>query len=377
MGFEQLRTGVPPEHMSLLKRKSLSIHPLSSVGQLDVCKLIMLVWQPIAVFVFALFLLTSTAFRYSSEGVNTAICFIGVALLLLFPAVALALLIAGVCSAGMRTHVRPSAVVYWTWWPFWKLALCLLAAWLGSSIGNYLYTTQFLPHSRLERMQAYRDVDPKVVSGKRLQDAGIVQFSNMTGVDRTRSGCIKNSVKYCVAPIVSGGELQAGIDQSQDLFMAGTDCCGCPGEFRCGAWSTPATLGGLRVVDESRRAQFDLAVQEWAATHGKRLDKPIFFEWVADPLTAHDEMYSRGMQIKALALLAVPMMLIIIALLLNGSLHLLQRLGLAKPLEMPQAAPGLGQALSKRFLPHISAHDSKQMDEEENWHAPPTKYVIL
>jgi len=376
MGLEGLRSGMQPEQVALLKRRNYSFHPLSTAGQLDAFSLLSLAWLPVLAFVFVLCLLTSTEFRFGSEGLVSVLYYVGLALILLFPAGSFALLVAGVFSAtiGTDTRVRPSAVAYWMWWPFWKLALVLVSVAAATSIGDYLYTTQFLPHSRLERMQAYRDVDPRQVSGKRMNDAGIVQFSSVAGVDRARSGCIKNDARYCVAPIVAGGQLQPNANASQDLFMAGVDCCTCPGEFRCGAWSLPATPGGLRVVDPARVAQFGLAVQEWAATHGRRADRPIFFEWVTDPLTVHDEQYARGVQLKVMSLIAAPIALTLAFVVLNGALQLLQRIGWVRPVEMPKAAPNLAQALSRRFLPQMHKHWA---DEEENWQPPAMKYVIL
>merc|ERR1719401_690631 len=123
----------------------------------------------------------------------------------------------------------------------------------------------------MQRLQAYSGIDPSSVSGKRLQDAGVVAFNASAGVDRMRAGCLKNGATFCVAPVVPGGELSPDSSKTQDLFMVGTDCCSCPGEFRCGDWNIPKPLGGLRVFDADKHSLFKLAAEERAVTHGRSL----------------------------------------------------------------------------------------------------------
>mmetsp|Transcript_107145 Transcript_107145/g.308285 ORF Transcript_107145/g.308285 Transcript_107145/m.308285 type:complete len:384 (-) Transcript_107145:259-1410(-) len=383
MGFDALQKGhgdlLPVEQLALLKRRNFGLHPLSTASNLDRWKLLGLTWQPVSIFVLSVCLLTADGFRFSSEGVVRVLHAVGVLALALFPAFGLTLLLVGVVSALAGTRVRPSAVMYWTWWPWWKLVLCVSAAWAGNSIGNALWHNQFLPHLRLQRMQAYSDVDPRTASGKRLQDAGAVAFSPSAGVDRMRSGCIKNRARYCVAPILPGGELKgSNSSTTQDLFMVGVDCCDCPGEFRCGSWALPSPPGGLRIVDPEAHDRYMAVAEEWAATHSQVVGRPIFFEWVSDPMAALDTLRARGVQLKALALLVGPLLIVLAALALNGLLIMLHRLGAVALVQAPPLPPpGLGQAMSLRFLPGLHEHHAQQRMEQEAFYEAAPKYVIL
>lgn len=267
--------------------------------------------------------------------------------------------------------------MYWMWWPFWRLTLCVAAACLGTYIGNQLWYSLFFPHTRMERLQAYSNVDPLVATSKRLQDAGIVTFNKSVGVDRARTGCMKDGVTFCVAPIVFQGSSAANIsDQPQDLFMAGVDCCECPGEFRCGDWNSPQTLGGLRVLSEQSNRMYHQSAVKWASTFQKKVNSPMFFEWVADPIVAYNELEERGVRLKILAILVIPTMIILTVVLLNGILELLCRVGIAAPIETPPPPPGLGRALNARFLPHLHKH-YEQQQQAEAWNMANPKYVIL
>lgn len=410
-GYNEI--GVPAEQVALLKSHNFSIRPLSTAGHLDVWRVAGVAWLPTAIFVFCLGLLTAADFRYSSETLVIVLYYVGLSVLLLFPVIAAALVLVGVVAAGLRTRVRPSAAVYWTWWPFWRFALCAVAMAMGSCIGNHLWYHQFLPHVQMQRSQAYSQIDPRVVGSKRLQDAGLVAFNASAGVDRTRSGCLKNGATYCVAPILNGNQMVAPVAPAaaapsasptypgnatnvsgagnasepiaalqvhaapQELFMSGVDCCECPGEFRCGDWNVPQPLGGLRVLDPARRGFFALAAEEWAASHGQVLGQPMFFEWVVDPLAVYDEMRNRGQRLLTLALLMGPLILVLATVLLNGALALLCQAGWAAPLETPLPPAGMGRALSAHFLPQMYEHYSQQQAEMEGWHAPNPKYVIL
>jgi len=377
MGFEGLRPDALPEQQALLKGRAFSIHPLSAAGHLDGWRVLECTWQPILVFLFTLVLLTTPGIRYGAEGTTAVLQYVGLTVLLAYPVGAVALLLVGVGAAAAGTRVRSSAVAYWAWWPAWKLILCALAAWAGSSLGNSLWHTQLYPHARMERMQAYSGVDPRTATSTRLQDAGVVAFTASAGVDRTRSGCLHRGSTFCVAPIVPGGELAANSsEERQDFFMAGVDCCSCPGEFRCGAWDVPAAPGGLRIFDADRNDHFRLAAEEWATTHGRTLRRPMFFSWVTDPVAAYKELYDRATMVKAFALVVGPLTIVLAAVALNGAIGLLVGAKLAAPIETPLPPPGLGRALSSQLLPHMHRHYMLQQ-EEGGGAAPLVKYAVL
>lgn len=376
VGFNVI--GSSGEKLALLRGRSFGIQPLSTAGHLSTARVLLLSLQPSMVLIFLLLLLTEVDFRYSHEQAFNALYYVGVFAALSAPVVAVGLLVCGVLATYAQARVRASAVVYWTWWPFWRFMLCIAAAAAGSWIGNYIWYHQLLPHARMERLQAYGNVDPRAASGKRLMDAGVVAFNASAGVDRTRSGCLKNGATYCVAPIVFGKELVAGLgvgggpEGTQDLFMSGIDCCDCPGEFRCGDWNVPLPLGGFRVFDATEKSFYLLAAQEWAATHQKSIGQPIFFEWTADPAASFRKLYSKGAQLKVTAILLGPCAFAAAMSLLNGLLALFCHYGLAEPIETPVPLPGLGMALSSRFTPHMHRRQQSAGDGSDD-----PKYVIL
>ena len=56
--------------------------------------------------------------------------------------------------------------------------------------------------------QAYRGIDPSVVPGSQIQDAGAVDFASSAGIDSEHAGCFMNAGHtYCVAPIVTNGTM--------------------------------------------------------------------------------------------------------------------------------------------------------------------------
>lgn len=373
MGFDELRSAaLPSEQVALLKGQNTGGRLLGIAGVLSNWRVLELAVQPVLAFVFTLLLLTTVNFRYENERLLVCLYYLGLLAVLVTPVLGAGLLLLNVAASSER--VRPPNVVFSAWWPFWRLVLCAGAAFAGSSIGNHLWYEQFFPHTRMERLQAYNNVDPREVGGKRLQDAGVVGFNDSAGVDRTRSGCLKDGATYCVAPIVAGGELAAaasavlGTIPTQDLFMSGMDCCDCPGEFRCGDWDVPMPLGGFRVFDAARHGYYRLAAEEWAATHQKSLGQPIFFEWTADPVRAFNELHAKGMRLKVSALLICPVLVVLTTVVLNSVLGMLCRSGWATPIEtFPALAPGLGRAMSSRFL--------RQTKEQQE--AYDAKYVIL
>lgn len=373
MGFNQL--GVPAEQRALLKNRNFGIRPLSTAGHLSAWRLLSMTWQAILIYIFTLLLLTAADFRFTNAALMSVLYYVGLALLMLVPVVAIGVLVAGVVSTRLQSRVRFSAAVYWSWWPFWRFMLCVAAAACGTYLGNALWNQHFLPYTRLARLQAYSNIDPRINGGKRLQDAGVVSFNASAGVDRTRAGCLKNGATYCVAPIIIGKDvvkdlLGGDAHPTQDLFMAGVDCCDCPGEFRCGDWDRPLQLGGLRVFDATRHSFYTLAAQDWSATLHRSLGHPLFFEWTAHPMQTFQDLNDKGNHLRMLAFLAGPSLIVLATIALNGLLALLCRAGLAAPIETPVPPPGLGRAMRSHFMPHMHYNQHKDDDMDP-------KYLIL
>ena len=154
--------------------------------------------------------------------------------------------------------------------PVWKFALCLLSVPVGSLVGHYLWQHYWQQYSEVSLLKAYRGIDPAVVPGSQIQDAGAVDFAS-AGIDSEHAGCFMNAGHtYCIAPIVTNGTMLhniAGAPRygSYDYFAVGVDCCSCPDiNFRCGAWQHPWSEGGIRSTDLAARPFYrQVKYQKW------------------------------------------------------------------------------------------------------------------
>jgi len=201
-----------------------------------------------------------------------------------------------------------SSFFFWGWWPMWLFVSTLGATIVGYSIGHYIQTDCLGPYFELGKLQKYSDVNPEHVPGVRIQDAGLVDFTNFVEMDRAKGGCYMNAGNtYCIAPIVNGGEVKYGMDGmprtgSFDYFAVGINCCPCPNrDFQCGEWRNPIASGGLRSLDVKARPFFQLALDDWEASYQKTSKNPLFFEWVQDAEWKWKGMWNRALHIGILA----------------------------------------------------------------------------
>lgn len=351
---------VPSEQRALLTRQNYTLRPLNSVGALSVLKVIDVSWQPIAVFVATLLAQTLV----HSNFLSILVLFI----FLVFPVMEFIVLVIGIVAAVIWRGVRWKSVIFWTWWPTWKLVLCASAAMVAFTFGDFLWNTAFLPFQQIQRMQVYQNINPLNgnVTGVRLQDAGAITFDRNAGVDRMMTGCLVDTTTFCVAAITSltekDGHLLPSPLTSYDLFMTGTDCCECPGEFRCGDWNQPgAQLGGLRETDPRKEKFFKLATGDFSATFKKTVKYPIFLQWHNEPEESLHSLKSTANSNRALALIATPFLIVVLVVILNGLLQLLMFLQIAGPHKPPTGDGMLGR-MGQRLLPSMYGF---QREEQE------------
>jgi len=246
-------------------------------------------------------------------------------------------------STSASPYQTRSVTVHTVWWPWWRFFMGVLAAVLGALLGRYIWHDMFNPYFELADLQVYSNVDPAVVAGDRLQDAGLVDFSPGVGVDRARGGCFKDGVTYCVAPILKGGAVLPGLADatqsgSYDFFVVGIDCCSCPNQdYRCGQFNNPLADGGLRSIDYKSRPFYRLATEDWAAAYNKPVKHAIFFEWVQNPRGTHYMMLSRGVNMILLAIVGAATFFFMLAAVLSCLLHALVKADVI-------ASPGTAQA---------------------------------
>mmetsp|Transcript_96761 Transcript_96761/g.255549 ORF Transcript_96761/g.255549 Transcript_96761/m.255549 type:complete len:329 (+) Transcript_96761:103-1089(+) len=165
-------------------------------------------------------------------------------------------------------------------WLFF-LTLSLALAWmLGIAMGYLNYITNTLPYQQMTHLNSYSDVDPGLMRGAQLMDAGSVMFAEGSMLDLNKSMGFKNQEVYCVAPIVKG----SGERATYDFWAIGIDCCsGRKNDFHCDGAKNPRVHGALRLIPSAARPFYRLPVQQAEATHKIRANHPLFFSWVEDP----------------------------------------------------------------------------------------------
>jgi len=195
--------------------------------------------------------------------------------------------------------------------PMWRrnlwvnLAICSLGALAaGTVLGDrdyWLYGTNIYSYGDLV---SYVDIDPAEDSGQAFMDSGHVYFKENSYVLRQRFNKFRNGDTYCVAPIVRGAftaenavgkQTMNGIalpeSGTYDWWAVGTNCCDGTGaaNFTCGQLSNMAR-SGMRLLSDTQRPYYLLAVQEWSATFGLPVKHPLFFTWVKDPLATEEHL---------------------------------------------------------------------------------------
>jgi len=153
----------------------------------------------------------------------------------------------------------------------------------GILIGMFLFKNFSLRYFLVKDMKVIGHLDTNVEHGQNVLDAGIVYFAEGNQLDPTKSWHFMHGSVYCVAPILKGGATPA--TGSIDFWAVGKDCCSVSAsDFRCGAYNNPAARSGIRILGESERAFYRLAVEQAETLYGVMATHPVFFEWSQDPL---------------------------------------------------------------------------------------------
>lgn len=167
-----------------------------------------------------------------------------------------------------------------------KVVLCytFAIAWvLGYFLGDWNYVNNMEPYYEIRDLNVYPSVDPSQYSGHQLMDAGMIQFTRPTVLWLDKAIGFKNEDVHCVVPI------RSGVNHSQstfDYWAVGLNCCSPhKPEFKCGEFANPNAHWGLRMMDESKKQMFALAVKEAEAAYGLSAPHPVFLYWLSDPMT--------------------------------------------------------------------------------------------
>jgi len=148
-------------------------------------------------------------------------------------------------------------------------------------------------------MASYTNVDPSLEVGQTFMDAGVIYFRDGSAVHHDNAIAFHNHDTYCVAPILRPASLAQQGDSklplppsgTVDFWAVGLNCCGENGEnWTCGTGNMLFARSGIRLLNDHDRSMFLLGVQQWAANARFPARHPLFFEWVADPITEIDRI---------------------------------------------------------------------------------------
>jgi hypothetical protein len=204
-----------------------------------------------------------------------------------------------------------------------------MAVLAGFMFGDLTFWTCSRPIYEIQHMATYGNVDPSFellwsgelqpTRGKQFQDAGAIYFNSKAVVDRNKSSSFKMGQLYCVAPIVNPA---CGKDCGHDFWAVGVDCCSeDSAHFQCDSNNLYAK-SGLRMMDDSQRPFFRLAVLQAEGAHGIHSTHPIFLQWVQDPIAETRNWEMRGYRRFVLGMcIAFPLNAVILALYLQGALY--------------------------------------------------------
>lgn len=332
------------------------------------------VWAPFAgqvvaatVYAEAIFLLTFGAFTCREE-YACRLCGVLAIALFAWRAATIAVLIRSTVAGNLQKRMYRRTMIYWSWWPLFNFIIAALSAIAAISFGHYLWYSTLEAYHEIAGLQPYKDINPSIVPGAQLQDAGLVDFSLGVNIDRSKGGCfVQTDHTYCVAPILYSGELFSGLGNaptfgSYDYFAVGIDCCTCPNQdFRCGSWKNPLAQGGIRSVDYKSRPSYRLAVDNWAASYMKESRNPLFFEWVQDPEFHWNFWRVEANHTAILSCVAPIPILFLLAVISAHILRVLIESSKASPFDVPRPPDGFDTWWAT-FFPDMLA----QFEEDRN-----------
>jgi len=209
------------------------------------------------------FWLRSFELRRDYDSVANLLCYC-----LLLPVVAFAWMTSNLARTG---DPKPMAF----------LTATSLAAWIVAFLlGDSNYMSFMRPYYDINNLNVYPSVDPSRYEGSQLMDAGMIGFTQGSTLLLEKSMGFKNDDVYCVAPIVSGPHSN---QSTYDFWAVGINCCsGHAPDFGCGEYANPLAKWGLRLMDDSKRDIFRLAVKEAEATYNLKAPHPVFMYWLSD-----------------------------------------------------------------------------------------------
>lgn len=246
------------------------------------CSLLVAVFLPWTIFV-TVFAVMSYHFPRSLNWSS----FVGSAQLSFFICALCLLIVLALGLGATRAWKKPR--VHGLQEPTWYTLLFIstLIAWVvGLECGNANYQRNMRPWVQLTNAGTYRAVDPSLVPGASVADAGRVYFEDGSHVstklataymDTSAYMSRQEAHTYCIAPFVTDKNVT---NPSYDFWTVGIDCCQHSGTEDTIWWCNRDQLPGLRAASALRWQHddqgFRLALQQAEARFNITVATPIF-----------------------------------------------------------------------------------------------------
>lgn len=173
--------------------------------------------------------------------------------------------------------------------------MCCVAWALGFCLGEYNFKQNFEPYWDIKSLNKYPMVDASAYHGQQMLDAGQIEFVPGSHLDLSKSYGFKNGHTYCIAPIVGPTHNKSKGMDNYDFWAVGLDCCsGHTNDFHCGDYANKNARKGLRLMHDSDRDFYRLAVGEARASFKLSATFPIFMYWMEDPEQELQAHYDNG-----------------------------------------------------------------------------------
>lgn len=194
------------------------------------------------------------------------------------------------CHAVVQRRIKPSRPVSWYGFVTFTTVLGFV---LGCGLGAINYATYMRDYYLISALNFYAGVDPAIIAGTHVLDAGQIVFVNTTSLNKNLSmGWSSGGTVYCAAPIISSSSSSL---VSYDFWAVGTGCCTVnQNNFHCANSNSSVTHSGVRVLDQSDIAGYRQAVSLAQATYLIQAARPIFLSWVEDPIAEVSEKQEDG-----------------------------------------------------------------------------------
>jgi hypothetical protein len=244
------------------------------------------------------FCLVYALMSFSIHFKNPALCYA-----LIGSCLSIVLLTGGLALRAMLRRMKgeprePSWIVF--------VSLTMLIAWtLGVLFGHLNFWMNLHPYYEYKSLNAYSHVDLAKASGQQFMDAGRIYFSENAQLDIRRSMGFKNMDTYCVAPIALKQEGTLLPLETYDFWAVGLDCCSPnTNDFHCGEYQATGPMSGLRLLTDSQRPFFRLAVQQAQAAYAIQAKHPLFFYWARDAGAEMESFRTEGYKYFMIGMLA-------------------------------------------------------------------------